>query len=85
MMHDVKMGRRVRKSFSKVNEVLSMPDLIEVQKNSYYRFLKEDLREVFNDISPIVDYSGKLVLGSWTIGSISISPSTPRRRARKTT
>ena len=62
MMHDVKMGRRVRKSFSKVNEVLSMPDLIEVQKNSYYRFLKEDLREVFNDISPIVDYSGKLVL-----------------------
>ena len=55
MMHDVKMGRRVRKSFSKVNEVLSMPDLIEVQKNSYYRFLKEDLREVFNDISPIVD------------------------------
>ena len=52
MMHDVKMGRRVRKSFSKVNEVLSMPDLIEVQKNSYYRFLKEDLREVFNDISP---------------------------------
>ena len=35
------------KSFSKVNEVLSMPDLIEVQKNSYYRFLKEDLREVF--------------------------------------
>ena len=62
MMHDVKMGRRVRKSFSHVNEVLSMPDLIEVQKNSYYRFLKEDLREVFNDISPIVDYSGKLVL-----------------------
>ena len=57
MMHDVKMGRRVRKSFSHVNEVLSMPDLIEVQKNSYYRFLKEDLREVFNDISPIVDYS----------------------------
>ena len=62
MMHDVRMGRRVRKSFSHVNEVLSMPDLIEVQKNSYYRFLKEDLREVFNDISPIVDYSGKLVL-----------------------
>ena len=85
MMHDVKMGRRVRKSFSKVNEVLSMPDLIEVQKNSYYRFLKEDLREVFNDISPIVDYSGKLVLEFVTIGSISTSPSTPRRRARKTT
>ncbi len=39
-----------------------MPDLIEVQKNSYYRFLKEDLREVFDDISPITDYSGKLIL-----------------------
>ena len=39
-----------------------MPDLIEIQKNSYYRFLREDLREVFDDISPITDYSGKLVL-----------------------
>jgi DNA-directed RNA polymerase subunit beta len=39
-----------------------MPDLIEVQKNSYYHFLKEDLKEVFNDISPIVDFSGKLIL-----------------------
>ena len=62
MMHDVKMGKRTRKSFSKISEVLEMPDLIEVQKNSYYRFLKEDLREVFHDISPIVDFSGKLVL-----------------------
>ena len=62
MMHDVKMGKRVRKSFSHISEVLEMPDLIEVQKNSYYHFLKEDLREVFNDISPIVDFSGKLVL-----------------------
>ncbi len=44
MMHDVKMGKRTRKSFSKISEVLEMPDLIEVQKNSYYRFLKEDLR-----------------------------------------
>ena len=39
-----------------------MPDLIEVQKNSYYRFLREDLKEVFDDISPITDYSGKLIL-----------------------
>ena len=62
MMHDVKMGKRTRKSFSHISEVLEMPDLIEVQKNSYYHFLKEDLREVFNDISPIVDFSGKLVL-----------------------
>ena len=62
MMHDVKMGRGTRKSFSKIREVLDMPDLIEIQKNSYYRFLKEDLRDVFDDISPITDYSGKLVL-----------------------
>ncbi len=62
MMHDVKMGKRTRKSFSHISEVLEMPDLIEVQKNSYYHFLKEDLRDVFNDISPIVDFSGKLRL-----------------------
>ena len=62
MMHDVKMGRQTRKSFSRIREVLDVPDLIEIQKNSYYRFLKEDLREVLDDISPIVDYSGKLVL-----------------------
>ncbi|PKM39499.1 MAG: DNA-directed RNA polymerase subunit beta [Firmicutes bacterium HGW-Firmicutes-9] len=62
MMHDVQMGRQTRKSFSRIREVLDMPDLIEIQKNSYYRFLKEDLREVFDDISPITDYSGKLVL-----------------------
>ena len=62
MMHDVKMGKRTRKSFSRISEVLEMPDLIEVQKNSYYRFLKEDLKDVFHDISPIVDFSGKLVL-----------------------
>ena len=62
MMHDVQMGRQTRKSFSRIREVLDMPDLIEIQKNSYYRFLKEDLKEVFDDISPITDYSGKLVL-----------------------
>ena len=62
MMHDVQMGQKTRKSFSRIQEVLDMPDLIEVQKNSYYRFLKEDLREVLDDISPITDYSGKLVL-----------------------
>ncbi len=62
MMHDVKMGRKTRKSFSKTREIMEMPNLIEVQKNSYYRFLKEDLREAFNDISPITDYSGNLVL-----------------------
>jgi len=51
-----------RHSFSRIPEALGMPDLIEVQKNSYQWFLKEGLNEVFNDISPITDYSGNLVL-----------------------
>jgi DNA-directed RNA polymerase subunit beta len=62
MVHAVQMGKRTRMSFSRIEEVLDMPDLIEVQKNSYERFLKEDLKEVFNDISPITDYSENLIL-----------------------
>ena len=62
MVHEVQMGTRKRMSFSRINEVLDMPDLIEVQKNSYRRFVEEDLREVLADISPITDYSEKLVL-----------------------
>ena len=62
-MHDVNMGKgRVRKSFATIDEVVEMPDLIEVQKNSYERFLKEDLREVLNDVSPIYDFNGNLKL-----------------------
>jgi len=56
------MGKRTRMSYSKIDEVLDMPNLIEVQKNSYRRFLEEDLREVFNDISPITDYTENLIL-----------------------
>ncbi len=57
------MGKlRKRMSFSRIEEVLDMPDLIEVQKNSYRRFLQEDLREVLNDVSPINDYTDNLVL-----------------------
>ena len=57
------MGKlRKRMSFSRIDEVLEMPDLIEVQKNSYKRFLDEDLREVLNDVSPITDFSENLVL-----------------------
>ena len=62
-VHDVNMGKgRVRKSFATIDEVVEMPDLIEVQKNSYGRFLKEDLREVLNDVSPIYDFNGNLKL-----------------------
>ena len=57
------MGKlRKRMSFSRINEALEMPNLIEVQKNSYQRFLDTDLREVLSDVSPITDYNGNLVL-----------------------
>ena len=62
MVHEVKIGKRNRMSFSKIKEVLDMPDLIEIQKNSYKNFLEEGLREVLNDISPITDYSENLIL-----------------------
>ena len=58
----VNLGKNVRMSFAKINEVLDMPNLIEVQKNSYKWFLEEGLREVFSDVSQITDYQGNLVL-----------------------
>ena len=58
----VKSGRSMRMSFSRQREVLDMPNLIEVQKNSYDWFLEKGLKEVFDDISPIEDYSHKLSL-----------------------
>ena len=61
-MKPVKLGNTTRMSFAKINEVLDMPNLIEVQKNSYRWFLEEGLKEVFRDMSAIADYSGNLVL-----------------------
>ncbi len=58
----VQLGKTTRMSFSKINEVLDMPNLIEVQKDSYQWFLDEGLKEVFNDVSSITDYTGNLVL-----------------------
>ena len=58
----VKLGNNVRMSFAKINEVLEMPNLIEVQKNSYRWFLEEGLKEVFNETAAITDYNGNLVL-----------------------
>ncbi len=58
----IKSGRSSRMSYSKQKEVLQMPNLIEVQKDSYQWFLDEGLKEVFEDISPIADYSGHLSL-----------------------
>ena len=54
--------KKMRMSYSRQKEVLEMPNLIEVQKNSYQWFLDEGLKEVFDDISPIADYSGHLSL-----------------------
>ena len=58
----VKAGKGMRMSYSRQKEVLEMPNLIEVQKDSYKWFLDEGLKEVFDDISPIADYSGHLSL-----------------------
>ena len=58
----VHLGKNVRMSFSKINEVLDMPNLIEIQKNSYEWFLGDGLKEVFADMSAISDYSDNLVL-----------------------
>ncbi len=56
------LGKNTRVSFNKIDEILEMPNLIEIQKNSYQWFLDEGLREVFADVSPITDYSGNLIL-----------------------
>jgi len=62
MVHPVQVGKRTRMSFSKLKEVGDMPNLIEVQLDSYQWFLKEGLEEVFDDINPIQDYTGNLNL-----------------------
>ena len=61
-MRPVKAGKSMRMSFSRQKEVLEMPNLIEIQKNSYQWFLDEGLKEVFEDISPIADFAGHLSL-----------------------
>ncbi|WJH36405.1 DNA-directed RNA polymerase subunit beta [Paenibacillus sp. CC-CFT747] len=60
--HLVQFGRRKRRSYARINEVLEIPNLIEIQQKSYQWFLDEGLREMFQDISPIQDFTGNLVL-----------------------
>ncbi|KLU59695.1 DNA-directed RNA polymerase subunit beta [Peptococcaceae bacterium CEB3] len=62
MFYPVKVGTRERWSYSRIREILEMPNLIEIQQNSYLWFLDEGLREMFRDISPIQDFTGNLVL-----------------------
>ena len=61
-MHPIKLGKNERMSFSKIEEVLEMPNLIDLQRKSYEWFIEEGLAEVFRDVSPITDYSGNLRL-----------------------
>ncbi|MDE6733758.1 MAG: DNA-directed RNA polymerase subunit beta [Oscillospiraceae bacterium] len=58
----VQTGKTTRQSFSKINEVIDMPNLISIQKDSYEEFLREGIKEVFKDVSPIVDSNGKFEL-----------------------
>ena len=58
----VMLGKNERMSFSKINEVINMPNLIEIQKNSYQWFVKEGLKQVFSEMSSITDFSGNLQL-----------------------
>ena len=62
MVHEVKNGKATRMSFSNIKEVIEMPDLIDIQKQSYEWFLKSGLRDVLSDASPITDFSGNLLL-----------------------
>ncbi len=62
MVKPVALGKNVRQTFSKINEVIDMPNLIEIQKDSYKWFVTEGLKEVFRDMSAITDYSGNLQL-----------------------
>lgn len=62
MVFPIKVGKRERWSYARIEEVLEMPNLIEIQQNSYDWFLKEGLREMFYDISPIQDFTGNLIL-----------------------
>ncbi|MFX4263035.1 DNA-directed RNA polymerase subunit beta [Pelotomaculum propionicicum] len=75
MSYPERVGTRNRYDFGKLKEVLELPNLIEVQRNSYDWFLREGLKEVFHDISPIQDFTGNLVLEflDYTLGETKYS------------
>ena len=62
MFNPVPVGKRTRYSYAKIKEVMDMPHLLDIQRNSYKWFLKDGLQEIFHDISPIQDFTGNLVL-----------------------
>ncbi|NLX64084.1 MAG: DNA-directed RNA polymerase subunit beta [Clostridiaceae bacterium] len=87
MVHEVQLGRTKRMSFARIKEVLDMPNLIEIQKNSYQHFLKEGLREVLRDVSPITDYTGNLIMEfiDYTLETDNIKYSVEECKERDTT
>ena len=87
MVHEVQMGRTKRMSFARINEVLDMPNLIEIQKNSYQQFLKEGLRDVLRDVSPITDYTGNLIMEfiGYTLETDNVKYSVEECKERDTT
>ena len=62
MVKPTKVGKKIRMSFSKIDEPIQMPDLLEIQKESYNWFMEKGISEVLEDVSPIVDYSGNLYI-----------------------
>ncbi len=82
MVKPHKLGKNVRMSFSKIDEVLEMPNLIEVQKKSYEWFMNEGLREVLRDVSPITDFSGNLSI-EFVDYSIDSTPKYPVEECRE--
>ncbi len=78
----IKLGKMERQTFSKINEVAEMPNLIQIQTKSYNWFVEEGLREVFEDISPIEDYAGNLVL-EFTDYSLSDPPKYTQEKCKE--
>ena len=74
MVKPVQYGRVERISYSKINEVLDIPDLVEIQKSSYQWFLNEGIREVLDGISPIRDFSGDIELTFLKLSLIQLIP-----------
>ena len=62
LVRDQLFGKTMRKSYAKYEEILEMPNMLKIQKESYEWFLKDGLREVFKDVGSITDFSGKLEL-----------------------
>ncbi len=82
MFHPVKVGKRTRYSYARIKEVMEMPHLLDIQRNSYDWFKKEGLQEIFHDISPIADFSGNLELffESFTFGECKYTLEECKRR-----